>query len=132
MGAREIEQRLNRKSTEWFVDCDPTTLVLIPRVKQNRPGGSHRFVDGTPREPQDFKFIYPGGDGIVVTADGETRRFDFILVGSHDGRMDIGDHWTETDANGVVQNYVIEYLYAPNGYEIKGGGVTHGEYPEHG
>ena len=127
MGALVFEVAVNRKLTKWFIDTDPTSLILIPRTKQDRPGGSHRFVDGPAKDPQIVKMIYPGGDGIVVTADGKTRRFDFIIVGQHDADIAIGDHWTEGD-----QNYVIEYLFPFNDYEVKGGGVTHGSAPDHG
>lgn len=127
MGAAEFELAINRRLTDAFIATDPTTLVLIPNITVPRPGGAKRVLAGTPREPQDFKFIYPGGDGIVVTDGGTTRRFDFIVVGSFDAEVDIGDHWDEG-----TQHYQIDYVYAPNGYEVKAGGVTHGSKPDHG
>lgn len=124
---RDYELAVNRKLTKWFIDRDPTSLILIPRVPQDRHGGSHRWVDGTPKNSQIFKIIYSGTDGIVVTSDGKTRRFDFVIVGEYDANIQIGDHWAEGD-----QQYVIEYLFPFNNYEIKGGGVTHGSKPAHG
>lgn len=127
MSAQVFEIAVNRKLTKWFISTDPTDLVLVPRTKQSRPGGSHRFIDGTPRPSQTVKMIYPGGDGMVVTAEGKTRRFDFIIVANHDATIQIGDHWSEGN-----QHYVIEYLFPYNGYEVKCGGVTHGSLPDHG
>lgn len=127
MAAVDFELALNRKLTRWFIASDPTILTLIPRVSEDRPGGAKRFMDGTPRDEQIFKVIYPGGDGIVITSDGTTRRFDFILVGDHDAELAIGDHWDEGD-----QHYVVEYVFPYNDYEVKGGGVTHGSNPDHG
>lgn len=127
MGATAIELALNKKLTKWFIETDPTTLVLVPLVKVDRPGGAKKMENGTPRAAQDFKIIYPGGDGIVVTSDGTTRRFDFIILGEYDANLAIGDHWTESN-----QHYSVEYLFPFNGYEVKGGGVSHGSAPDHG
>ncbi|ACI12439.1 hypothetical protein PBI_DAMIEN_18 [Mycobacterium phage Damien] len=127
MGASDFELRINRKLTDWFISRDPSEITLQTRIKQNRPGGSHRWMAGPSRLPQSFKIIYPGGDGIVITAEGKTRRFDFIIVGSYDADLAIDDFWVEGD-----QKYVIEYLFPYNGYEVKGGGVTHGSEPNHG
>lgn len=119
--------RLNRRLTKAFIIDDPTDIVLTPVVEESRPGGAKKKTAGSPRDEQTFKIIYPGGDGQVVTADGKTRRFDFIIVGEYDASIAIGDFWDEGN-----QHYVIDYLFPDNGYEIKGGGVTHGSAPDHG
>jgi hypothetical protein len=127
MSSAAAKLAINRKATQRFIDDDPSDITLIPIVTENRPGGAKVRVDGTPKASQTFKFIYPGGDGIVVTAEGQTRRFDFILVGAYDADLSIGDHWTEGG-----QNYVVEYVLPFCDYEQKAGGVTHGAAPNHG
>lgn len=130
MTASSAKLAINRKATAKFIADDPAAISLIYKIEQSRPGGAKAWIDGSPpRDPQDFKIIWPGGDGIVVTAEGKTRRFDFIIVGKYDAIMAIGDHWTQGES---PQTYEIEYLFPYNGYEVKGGGVSHGSAPVHG
>lgn len=119
-----IEQ--NRRLTEWFINDDPTPITLKTKVRQ-RSGGSSDFVNGPDRDEQILKVIYSGSDGQFVTADGETRRFDFIIVGKYDAIIEINDYWTEGK-----QRYTIDYVYPYNGYEVKCGGTSHGVKPDHG
>jgi hypothetical protein len=128
MGATEIELALHRKGTEQFIAKDPTILTLTPTDEVEEFGTKH-FVDQPDRPEQVFKVIWPGGDtgGKVATSEGETARYDFILVGKHDAEIEIGDHWVEGD-----QIYVVESIAPYNGYEVKAGGSSHGTDPEHG
>jgi hypothetical protein len=119
-----IEISLHRKGTENFISADPTQITLIPSVEV-WSSGSKVLNAGTARSPQSFKVIWPGSqDGIAVTSNGTTRRFDFILVGKHDAVVEIGDNW-----NLGTQHFQIEWVAPDNGYEVKAGGSSHGSKP---
>ena len=121
-----FELALNQFNTEFFIDADRTWITLIPSVEITN-GGSKRWEDGPPRTIQKFKFIYPGGDQIVSTSEGTTKKLDFILVGLHTAEIAVGDHWSEGS-----QTYRIEEIEPFNGYERKAKGVTIGGNPAHG
>ncbi|AZS12562.1 hypothetical protein HWB99_gp026 [Mycobacterium phage DrLupo] len=127
MNAAELA--LHRKGTRDFINRDKTTLVLYPS-NEVWVAGTKEFADVPPRPPQDFKVIYPGADsgGKTATDEGtETARYDFILVGNWDATVAIGDHWSEGE-----QTYVVEWVQPYNEYEVKAGGVSHGNTPAHG
>ena len=126
MGLSATELLIHRLGTKQFIEKDFTTIVLIPSVKTTEYG-TDTFTDGTPRLPQNFKMIYPGGDGIIPTGEGTTRRFDFILVGEYNAEVEIGDHWKEGE-----QFYQVEWVDPYNEYEVKVGGSSHGPDPDHG
>lgn len=126
------ELALHRKGTRDFINRDKTVLVLIPSSEVWN-AGSKTHVDQLPRAPQDFKVIWPGADsgGKVATSESETARYDFVLVGNYDATVAIGDHWTEgVEPN--QQTYVVEWVQPYNEYEVKAGGVSHGDTPSHG
>ena len=112
--------------TSWFINDDPTAVTFIPHHAE-WSGGAKKWVEDPPRETQIVKFIYPGGDGIVVTADGTARRFDFIIVAEYDAEIQIGDSF---DHQGNY--YVVESVMPYNGYEVKVGGSSHGDSPDYG
>lgn len=119
-----IELSIHRKGTERFISGDPTSIVLTPSAEV-WSGGTKTFGSGTPRQSQDFKVIWSGSqDGLVVTAEGTTRRFDFILVGRYNAEVAIGDYWKVDN-----QHYQIEWIAPDNGYEVKAGGTSHGSKP---
>ena len=121
-----------RRQTHWFIENDPTDIVLIPTGKVSAPGGGWNIATLPPRPNQRFKVIYQGGaaDGILNTTDGQVRKFDFILLGEWDASMEIGDTFTEA-AHGN-QKWVVNGLQPYNGYEIKAGVVSYGGDPQHG
>lgn len=119
-----IELSIHRKGTERFINADPTTITLVPST-ETWSGGTKVYGSATPRQPQTFKVIWSGSqDGIAVTSQGTTRRFDFILVGTHDAVVEIGDHWNLGD-----QHFQVEWIAPDNGYEVKAGGSSHGSKP---
>ncbi|AAN02078.1 gp24 [Mycobacterium phage Barnyard] len=131
MNAAELA--LHRKGTRDFINRDKTSLVLYP-TNETWVAGTKVYNDVPPRPAQDFKVIWPGADqgGKVNTDEGtETSRYDFILVGNWDAVVEIGDHWTEGDDENR-QTYVVEWVQPYNGYEVKAGGVSHGDSPSHG
>jgi hypothetical protein len=114
---------MHRKGTTEFIAANPTTIILTSKTEA-WVGGTKTLDVDSEREPQDFKVIWSGSDGIVVTASGTTRRFDFILVGEYDANVAIGDFWDIEN-----QHNVIEYVYPSNGYEVKCGGKSYGSKP---
>lgn len=125
MGALQAGVEIHRANTARFIDLDPTTIALKTRTEQFI-AGTRKRTDGPTRSPQLFKVIWGtvGAGFVPIIAGGETRRFDFILVGNYDAIVDIGDYWT---VNG--QDNEIGYIYPPNGYEVKCGGYSHGGNP---
>ena len=121
-----FEAAVNQRNTKAFVDADPTWLTLITSTEVWH-GGSKRMVDGAARTPQPFKIIYQGGDQIVTTSDGTTKKLDFVLVGYHNASVAVGDHWKEGK-----QTYQITEIEPWNGYEVKAKGITIGGNPSHG
>lgn len=120
----EIELSIHRKGTERFIDADPTEITLTPSAEV-WSGGTKTYGSETPRESQSFKIIWSGSqDGLAITSEGKTRRFDFILVGRYDAEVAIGDFWKLDD-----QHFQIEWVAPNNGYEVKAGGSSHGSKP---
>jgi hypothetical protein len=126
MAMSAVELAIHRKSTDHFISSDRTDIVLTTRGTESMVNGTKSFSSGVERPEQSFKVIWMGENGIIrqLTGDGGVRRFDFILVGSHDATVDIGDYW-EVDG----QENRIEYVYPFNGYEVKAGGVSNGPKP---
>lgn len=120
---------LQRKATRDFIEADKTSLVLTPS-NEVWSAGSKTYADQPPRPAQDFKVIYPAADsgGRATTNEGtETARWDFILVGNWNATVAKGDRWTEGE-----QTYVVEWVQPYNEYEVKAGGISHGDSPAHG
>ena len=116
----------NRQLTSWFINDDPTAVTFIPHHEEWK-GGAKKWVDDPPREVQIVKFIYPGGDGIIASEGGTTRRYDFIIVAEYDAEIAINDSF-EHQGN----RYVVESIHPYNGYEVKVGGSSHGDTPDYG
>lgn len=120
-----------RRQTHWFIENDPTPIALIPVEKVEAPGGGWNMQELPPRPTQNFKLIYQtGSDGVVQTADGQNRRYEFILLGEWDAVINIGDVFTEPEHDG--QRWVVSGLLPYNGYETKAGIVSYGRNPQHG
>lgn len=121
-----------RRQTHWFIMNDPTPIVLTPRDRAIAPGGGWNAVDLTPRPEQIFKMIFQSGvvDGVVATADGQDRRYDFVILGEWDCTLGIGDYWV--DALNDHQFWTIAGLQPYNGYEVKAGVLSYGRDPQHG
>jgi len=126
MALSTVELAIHRKNTDNFISADRTYIVLTPRGTESMVNGTKVFIPGNDRAEQSFKIIWMGENGIVRTpsTDGGVRRFDFVLVGSYDAAVDVGDYWEVED-----QENRIEYVYPFNGYEVKAGGISNGPKP---
>lgn len=122
-----------RSLTTWYIEQDPTDVVLIPRTTSRTAGGATQAVDGTPRAVQRVKLIYGGNTGagragIVSTGDGRERMFSFIMVAEWDAIVEPGDHFTDP----AGQNWEVEETLPYNGYEIKATMRSYGGNPQYG
>ncbi len=117
MTLKPFELAMRRKGTKHFIDSDPTSIILTPYLEES-VGGTKKSVPQPPRDAQNFKVIWGGGDGIVRTTPNGVHRFDFILVGEHDAIVSIGDKFHNKKA-------VVSYIWPSNEYEVKAGGVIH-------
>lgn len=120
-----LELSMQRRATKALITADPTSIVLFPNAG-SLVNGTLKFTPGSARNPQTFKVIWDGSNGVArqVGNEGESRRFDFVLVGEHDAVLAIGDVWKVAD-----QKFVIEYIFPSNGWEVKAGGSSHGSVP---
>lgn len=124
MLSKSVEMTLHRKGTEKFIAADPTEIALTPST-ETWVGGTKVLSAATAKAAQTFKVIWSGSqDGIAVTSQGKTRRFDFIIIGKYDSDIAIGDHWNVGD-----QHFQVEWVAPYNGYEVKAGGSSHGSKP---
>ena len=126
MDSAIISLETNRQMTSWFINDDPTAITFTPHHEEFT-AGAKKMVADPDRDMQIVKVIYPGGDGIVVTADSTTRRFDFIIVADYDATIEIWDSFDH-----LRNHYVVEYVFPYNGYEVKVGGSSHGSEPDYG
>lgn len=106
------------ENTDAFIQADPTTIVLIPRVRVNGPTGA-KFIDQTPRDPQQFKVIaqsglVSGSGRPTVTVDGVERVIEIILMGYPDAQVERYDYWIDDG-----QRYEVLEVQPPNEYETK-------------
>jgi hypothetical protein len=121
-----VEIAMKRRNTKAFIDANPSTLVLIPRVKVNGPTGV-RLVDQTPRLAQTLRLIdqsAPGGPtpGTVAGADGKQRKVEFQMIGNWDAVFSVLDYWLDVDGSRLEVAEMLPY----NGYERRAQVVRYG------
>lgn len=109
-----------QRGTDQFIAANPITLILIPKVEVKTGAGGKVATDGPPRMPQALRLIdqaTASGNvpGRFRAQDGQQRRATFMLLGSWDAVMAVGDHWT---VNG--KRYEITEMLPDNGYEQRG------------
>lgn len=119
MALKPLELAIHQNGTQAFIAADPTEIVLTPHQEQI-VGGTKKLVPQPARNSQTFKIIWAGDTGIVRRTPNGVRSFDFIIVGLHDAEVAIGDHFED-------DKFVIDYVFPPNGYEVKAGGVCNGQ-----
>lgn len=105
------------EETAAFIDSDPTTIVLVPRVRVNSPTGA-KFTDQPPRPAQVFKVLpsnlQSGSARRTLTVDGVERVVDFELMGMPDVVVARYDHW-------VADGFQFEVIDVQpfNQYQVK-------------
>lgn len=103
-----------RDSTVWFIDQDPTTIVLTRKGAQTTITGASAPTAGVPLAPQKVKLIGRSEDGISEGEGGKDRSYEYTVLLEYTGDIKIGDTWKVGDAFWHV--YALE---PANGYEIK-------------
>lgn len=119
-----------RRMTHWFIETDPSDIVLIPRDKVKVPGGGEEWVNLAPRPSQRVKMIFPFGqsDGIIATTDAQELKYQFIMVGEWNATIHTNDFWQDSDG----QWWTVTGISPYNGYEVKAMITTFGGSPDHG
>lgn len=111
-----------RRQTKALIDDDPTSVVLIPRVKSTTLAGAPSYVDGLPRAIQRFKLSLLAFDQRpTVTVNGVERRVDYHLIGEHNAVVEVGDHWTDSDGT----HYEVIGFTEGWDYQIKAQVIRH-------
>lgn len=124
---------LLRASTKWFIDQDPTNLVLTPRSDPKGvqgPGGGLLYPPGTPRASQRAKLISQGGKGTDRGGGGlgsEDRNYAYVVVMLHDGLAEVGDTFLVDG-----RKFIVESFAPDNGYEVKFYAVQYSRKPTDG
>jgi hypothetical protein len=117
------ELALQKKLTKQFIDSDPSTIKLIPRVKSATGSGGFKFTDQPARPPQVFKLItMTDSTRPTSTVDGVERLIDFTLLGVHDAVVKVYDYWRDPDGT----RYEVVELVPSNLYEVKALVTKHG------
>lgn len=124
---RTAEAQILRRTTQDFIDADPISVVLIPRIRTMVKGAA-KLVDDTPRLPQQMKLVMQSAAGGSIeqhTGDGTERRTDFQLIGSWNCVGDIGDHWMDDTG----QWWEVTAVIPDNGYERRFVIESYGRHP---
>lgn len=101
------KQALRVKSTKLLIDDDPTSVVLIPRVKTVSPSGSASYTDGVPRAVQRVKMSLLAFDQRpTITVAGVARQADFHMITMPDAVVEIYDYWI--DDEGIRYDVISE------------------------
>lgn len=130
MAASAEELRLNRFLTDQFIAMDPTPIILMRRGKVDNGAGGWRWGAPAPVTSQAFKLIPQGGsvNGKTETADGTERKYDFVMLGSWNADVEIGDYWVDADGS----HWTVEGFIPHNEYETRAGVRCTGKKPSDG
>lgn len=86
---------LQRRLTKAFIDQNPTTIVLVPRLRVKKPAGGWAWEEQAPRPPQVLTLIeqtgLSGQPTPSITVDGVERRVDFQIVAEWDAAIAVDD-----------------------------------------
>ena len=108
---------LLRASTDRFIADDPTTINLVPAkgLPVAKAGGGYDFIAGSARSPQTFKIVSMADSASTTDVEGgQTRVFNYTLVGRHDAVIEIDDVWEDGQ-----NRYRVTGIRPRNGYEVK-------------
>jgi len=129
-GALEYELAIQRGVTEAFIEAEPVSIALRTRGRVRTPSGAYATSEGPARAPQTFKVIMvsPAGASIEQSGgDGTERRVDYVLLGTYDAQVGIGDFWEEG-----ATRYEVSSVIPYNGYEVRANVRAYGTDPQNG
>jgi hypothetical protein len=121
------ELRVNRLNTDAFIASDPLRVALRTRGRSRTDSGAFASPAAAERPEQVFKLIMqsPAGSSIEQrTEDGTERQVDFILLGSWNAAIEVGDFWEDDLAN----RFEVKAVVPRNGYETRAVVEAHGKY----
>lgn len=123
------ETSVNRRNTRAFIAAHPTSIALVPRVRE-RSGSGTKFVDQPARPAQTFRLIEQGGtigaNAAVsgqAASDGFQRKAEFVLLGDADVTIGLDDYWTDGTTGDRCE---VIGLLPFNGYERRALVVRYG------
>lgn len=105
-----------RQAIEILLQFKGTTIELIPSAAEpvQKPGGGHDYPEPDARLPQLFALVKVGVDNVPTSPNDEgiARTRNYVLTGRFDAEIDIGDTWSDAEAD-----YRVETVDATNGYK---------------
>lgn len=114
------EKDAQRAITASFIAADPTTVVLVPRIRGILPDGSEGYITGTPRSPQTFKMSLLAYDQRpTVTVNGVERLIDYHMIGTWDCLIGVGDTWTNGSSRYEVVGFSDGFQYETKAFVIR-------------
>lgn len=111
------ELRINRKNTRAFIAVKPTSIALVPTIREATKAGGYKSIAGKPRDPQTFRIIELGENAsppILQLTDGQQREASFWLLGDHNATVEIGDSWKEGN-----RDWEVGDIIRSNQYEVR-------------
>lgn len=114
-----VELHYHRLNTEAFINTKPSSIVLVPQIKESTASGGYKLVAGEPRPPQIFRIIELGANQsppILVLTDGKQREASFWLLGKWDAVVGVNDYWIAPDG----REWLVGDIVRSNGYEVRG------------
>jgi hypothetical protein len=111
-----LELQILRDQTEWFINANPSRLILTPTNKTKDGQGGFTRINLSPRPLQTLRVIaMSDSQKPTLTDDGVEREIDLTLLGPWDAQIDIGDWWRD----GENLYYSVIELIPYNGYEVR-------------
>lgn len=87
-----------RRQNQWYINDDPTWVILTPHPEIRSPAGGYVRQPGTPRAPQRVRLIPSDREPTVSSSQadfGSTQREVVVeIMGDVDFEVDIGDRFT--------------------------------------
>ena len=108
-----IDYDIARAQTSAFIAMIPSTLVLTPHSRAQKPSGGWAWDPQPDRDPQGMSIVEPKGNPQpTVTLDGIVRTVDFEVIGEWDAAIEVGDTF---DYRG--RSWEVVEVWIDNGYE---------------
>lgn len=86
---------VQRMLTRAFIDTMPVALTLVPHERVKTQSGGYREETRPARPVQVMRLIEPTMPSDPLrAADGVQREVSFILLGTHDAEMEVGDRFS--------------------------------------